>query len=129
MPPVRRARGSITALEIWQASFDVPARVVTNVGDDMMLGVENGAPCDGGRTVSFIACPFMADYRSRAKASLRRARSRYSDGALNFWLNRSNVSIVVHRGMKSRALHDACGPTARDLRAAAMAQTLVSNSV
>jgi hypothetical protein len=49
-------------LEIWQASFDVPARVVANVGDDIMLGIENGAPRDGGGIVTFIACPFSADY-------------------------------------------------------------------
>jgi hypothetical protein len=49
-------------LEIWQASCDVPARVVANVGDDIMLGIENGAPRDGGSRVAFIACPFTADY-------------------------------------------------------------------
>jgi hypothetical protein len=30
-------------LEIWQSSFDAPARVVANVGD-MVLGIEVGAP-------------------------------------------------------------------------------------
>ena len=49
-------------LEIWQASFDQAARVVANVGDDIMLGIENGAPRDGGSMVTFIACPFTADY-------------------------------------------------------------------
>jgi hypothetical protein len=49
-------------LEIWQSSFDQAARVVANVGDDMTLGIENGAPRDGGSMVSFIACPLSADY-------------------------------------------------------------------
>jgi hypothetical protein len=49
-------------LEIWQASFDQAARVVANVGDDIMLGMENGAPRDGGSMVTFIACPFTAGY-------------------------------------------------------------------
>jgi hypothetical protein len=29
-------------LEIWQSSFDAPARVVANVGDDMVFGIEAG---------------------------------------------------------------------------------------
>ncbi|MBR0881851.1 hypothetical protein ABIF65_003366 [Bradyrhizobium japonicum] len=49
-------------LEIWQSSFDQPARVVANVGDDMALGIEVGAPRNGGETVTFIACPFEAKY-------------------------------------------------------------------
>jgi hypothetical protein len=49
-------------LEIWQASFDQAARVVANVGDDIMLGMENGAPRVGGSMVTFIACPFTAGY-------------------------------------------------------------------
>src|SRR4051812_16612221 len=49
-------------LEIWQSSFDVPARVVANVGDDMSFGIELGAPRDAGLTVTFLACPFSAEY-------------------------------------------------------------------
>jgi hypothetical protein len=49
-------------LEIWQSSFDQPARVVANVGDDMQFGIEDGAPFDAGGTVTFLACPFSADY-------------------------------------------------------------------
>ncbi|WP_027578489.1 DUF1833 family protein [Bradyrhizobium sp. Ai1a-2] len=49
-------------LEIWQASFAEPARVVTNVGDDMTFGIEAGAPRNGGEMVTFIACPFQASY-------------------------------------------------------------------
>lgn len=49
-------------LEIWQSSFAAPARVVANVGDDMELGIEAGAPRDGGSMVTFLACPFTADY-------------------------------------------------------------------
>jgi hypothetical protein len=49
-------------LEIWQASFDQPARVVANVGDDMTFGIEAGAPRNGGEMVTFAACPFEADY-------------------------------------------------------------------
>ena len=30
-------------LEIWQSSFAEPARVVANVGEDMVLGIEAGA--------------------------------------------------------------------------------------
>nr|DAH82772.1 MAG TPA: protein of unknown function (DUF1833) [Caudoviricetes sp.] len=49
-------------LEIWQPSFDAPARIVANVGDDMSFGLEVGAPFDGGQTVKFLACPFSAGY-------------------------------------------------------------------
>lgn len=49
-------------LEIWQSSFDVPARVVANVGDDMTFGIELSAPRNPGETVTFIACPFESKY-------------------------------------------------------------------
>jgi uncharacterized protein DUF1833 len=49
-------------LEIWQSSFAQAARVVANVGDDMVFGIEPGAPRDGGAMVTFIACPFSAEY-------------------------------------------------------------------
>jgi hypothetical protein len=49
-------------LEIWQSSFAQAARVVANVGDDMSFGIEAGAPRDGGSTVTFLACPFSAEY-------------------------------------------------------------------
>ncbi|MHC2241485.1 DUF1833 family protein [Bradyrhizobium elkanii] len=49
-------------LELWQSSFDQPARVVANVGDDMAFGLEAGAPRNAGETVTFIACPFEAGY-------------------------------------------------------------------
>jgi len=49
-------------LEIWQSSFDVPARVVANVGEDMDFGIEAGAPFNAGETVTFLACPFSAEY-------------------------------------------------------------------
>ena len=49
-------------LEVWQSSFAQAARVVANVGDDMMFGIEAGAPRDAGAMVTFIACPFTADY-------------------------------------------------------------------
>jgi hypothetical protein len=49
-------------LEIWQSSFDAPARVAANVGEDMVLGIEAGAPHDGGALVKFAACPVTADY-------------------------------------------------------------------
>ncbi len=49
-------------LEIYQASFAEPARVVANVGMDMEFGIEAGAPFNAGETVTFIACPFSAEY-------------------------------------------------------------------
>ncbi|WP_338826708.1 DUF1833 family protein [Bradyrhizobium sp. 27S5] len=49
-------------LELWQSSFDQPARVVANVGDDMAFGLEAGAPRNAGETVTFLACPFEAGY-------------------------------------------------------------------
>lgn len=49
-------------LEIYQSSFDVPARIVANVGDDMEFGIEAGAAFNGGEMVTFLACPFQADY-------------------------------------------------------------------
>jgi hypothetical protein len=49
-------------VEVWQSSFAQPARVVANVGDDMAFGIEPSAPRDGGAMVTFIACPFTAEY-------------------------------------------------------------------
>jgi hypothetical protein len=49
-------------LEIWQVSFAEPARVVANVGDDMAFGIEPNTPRDAGATVTFLACPFTAEY-------------------------------------------------------------------
>jgi hypothetical protein len=37
-----------------QSSFAGPARVVANVGDDMVFGVEAGAPLDGGAMVLMV---------------------------------------------------------------------------
>ena len=33
-------RADLIQLEFWQSSFDGPARVVANVGDDMVFGIE-----------------------------------------------------------------------------------------
>ena len=49
-------------LEIWQSSFDAPARIVANVGDDMFFGIEPGAAHDGGALDQFTACPLTSDY-------------------------------------------------------------------
>jgi Domain of unknown function (DUF1833) len=49
-------------LEVWHPSFAQAARAVANVGDAVMLGIEAGAPRDGGGMVTFVACPFTADY-------------------------------------------------------------------
>ncbi|WP_461332016.1 DUF1833 family protein [Bradyrhizobium embrapense] len=49
-------------LEIWHSSFDVPARVVANVGDDMAFGIELGAARNSGQMVNFVACPLEAGY-------------------------------------------------------------------
>jgi hypothetical protein len=61
VPPAHQAGVSIIG-SIWQTSFDLPARVIANVGDDIMLGIENGAPRDGGSMVNFLARPFSAGY-------------------------------------------------------------------
>ena len=58
-PPSARV---IYTLEIWQVSFAEPARVVANVGDDMAFGIEPNTPRDAGATVTFLACPFTAEY-------------------------------------------------------------------
>jgi hypothetical protein len=49
-------------LEIWHSSFDVPARVVTGVGDDMQFGIEASAARNAGEMVTFIACPVKAEW-------------------------------------------------------------------
>jgi hypothetical protein len=49
-------------VDIWQWSFDEPARIVANVGDDMFFGIEPGASHDGGVLAKFTACPVTADY-------------------------------------------------------------------
>jgi hypothetical protein len=42
-------------LKIWQSSFAQRARVVTDVGDDTLSGIEARAPCDGGEMVALSA--------------------------------------------------------------------------
>jgi hypothetical protein len=50
------------ALEIWQSSFATPARVVANVGDDMVLGIEPGAPRDGSAMVKRLRRSLASKY-------------------------------------------------------------------
>lgn len=64
------------ALEIGQSSFAEPARVVANVGEDKVLGIETGAARDGGTMVMFIACPFTAGYPEKREWQPTGARSR-----------------------------------------------------
>jgi hypothetical protein len=63
-------------LEIWQSSFEQPARVVANVGDDMVLGIEASAPRDGGAMVSSVPARSRPTIPSSARGSRRQARSR-----------------------------------------------------
>jgi hypothetical protein len=42
-------------LKIWQSSFAQRARVVTDVDDDTLSGIEARAPCDGGEMVALSA--------------------------------------------------------------------------
>ena len=58
-PPSARV---FETLKAWQSSFDEPARIVANVGDDMFFGIEPGALHDGGALVQFTACPLTSDY-------------------------------------------------------------------
>ena len=62
-------------LEIWQSSFAEPARVVANVGDEMVFGIESGARCDGGAMVTFFACPFSAEYPEQREGPQGGSRS------------------------------------------------------
>jgi hypothetical protein len=55
-------QGSYVTLEVQHSTFDQPARIVANVGDDMAFGIEEDAAVDAGATVTFIACPCKADY-------------------------------------------------------------------
>ena len=50
------------ALELQHPSFDQPVYVVTNVADDMELGIEAGADPNQGQMVNHVACPFKAEY-------------------------------------------------------------------
>jgi hypothetical protein len=52
MPPSARV---FYTLEISQSSFAQPARVVANVGDDIVLGIEASAPRDSGAMVTGAA--------------------------------------------------------------------------
>lgn len=58
-PPSSRVYYTV---EIYQASFAEPARIVANVGSDMEFGIEVGAAFNSGEMVPFIACPFTAEY-------------------------------------------------------------------
>ncbi len=49
-------------LEVNHPSFAAPFYIVTNVGDDMEFGIEDGSDVNSGKTVSFIACPVTAPY-------------------------------------------------------------------
>jgi hypothetical protein len=62
-------------LEIWQSSFAQAARVVANVGDDLLFGIEAGAPRDGGAMPGRVAVRRTA---AGTPHSCTRARSRAS---------------------------------------------------
>ena len=62
-------------LEIWQSSFASPARVVANVGNDMVFGIEAGAPRDGGAMVMFTLARLRRTILSSAMVNRRRQRS------------------------------------------------------
>lgn len=49
-------------LEVWQSSFAEPARIVANVGDDKIFGIELSALRNPGEMVTFFACPFESQY-------------------------------------------------------------------
>src|SRR5690606_18678323 len=50
------------ALELEHPSFDQPVYIVTDVADDLELGIEAGSDVNQGRMVNHIACPFRYTY-------------------------------------------------------------------
>ncbi|UPT99379.1 DUF1833 domain-containing protein [Bradyrhizobium barranii subsp. apii] len=123
-------------LEIWQSSFDEPARVVANVGDDVDFGIEIGAPRNGGETVTFIACPFEAKYPEQREGQPPSTtitidnvgrelvpKIRAAQGV------REYISVLYREYLNSDLTEPAYGPVEFELREVKMVGTSLSGTV
>jgi Domain of unknown function (DUF1833) len=118
-------------IEVWQSPFATPARVVANVGDDMAFGIEPGAPRDGRAMVTFIACPFTAEYPEQREgqppstrikiANVNRELVPHIRAALGV---RQYIQILYRKYLGSDLAEPAYGPIAFELRDVQMSARL-----
>ena len=123
-------------LEIWQSSFAQAARVVANVGDDMVFGIEQGAPRDAGAMVTFLACPFTAAYPEQREGqppstkitidNVNRELVPLIRAALGV---RQYIDVLYREYLSSDLTEPAYGPVEFELREVQMTGTSLTGTV
>ncbi|WP_316214290.1 DUF1833 family protein [Bradyrhizobium sp. SZCCHNR2032] len=123
-------------LELWHPSFAQAARVVANVGDDMSLGIEAGAPRDGGAMVTFIACPFQADYPEQREGQPPTAKISIDNVARDLVPQiraalgiRAYIDVLYREYLGSDLTGPAYGPVQFELRNIQMTGTTLTGTV
>ncbi|MGJ5036599.1 DUF1833 family protein [Bradyrhizobium sp. HKCCYLRH3059] len=129
------ARVYIT-LEIWQSSFDAPARVVANVADDMTFGIEPGAAHNAGETVAFIACPFTAEYPEQREGQPPSSQITIDNVARELAPKiraaqavREYITVIYREYLGSDLTEPAYGPVEFELRTVEMTGTKLTGTV
>ena len=123
-------------LEIWQSSFAQAARVVANVGDDMVFGIEQGAPRDAGAMVTFLACPFQAAYPEQREGQPPSTKitidnvSRELVPLIRTALGvRQYIDVLYREYLSSDLTEPAYGPVEFELREVQMTGTSLTGTV
>ncbi|WP_316172407.1 DUF1833 family protein [Bradyrhizobium sp. SZCCHNRI2049] len=132
-PPSARV---YVTLEIWQSSFDAPARVVANVADDMTFGIEPGAARNPGETVTFIACPFTAEYPEQREGQPPSSRITIDNVARELVPKiraaqavREYITVIYREYLGSDLTEPAYGPVEFELRTVEMTGTKLTGTV
>lgn len=123
-------------LEIWQSSFDQPARVVANVADDMTFGIEPGAVRNAGEMVTFIACPFTAEYPEQREGQPPSSRITIDNVARELVPKiraaqavREYITVIYREYLGSDLTAPAYGPVEFELRTVEMTGTKLTGTV
>jgi hypothetical protein len=123
-------------LEIWQPSFDQAARVVANVGDDVVLGIEAGGARNGGEMVTFIACPFTAGYPEQREGQPPSCKISINNVARELVPKiraalgvRQYIQVLYREYLGSDLTEPAYGPVEFELTSVQMTGTTLSGTV
>lgn len=132
-PPSARVYHTI---ELWQSSFDQPARVVANVADDMVLGIEVGAEHNSGEMVTFLACAFEAKYPEQREGQAPSTTIKIDNvnrelvpkirAAQGF---REYIKVIYREYLATDLTEPAYGPVEFELRGAKMIGASLSGTV
>lgn len=123
-------------LEIWQSSFDAPARVVANVGDDMVFGIEQAGPRNGGELVTFIACPFESSYPEQREGQAPTCQIKIDNVARELVPKiraalgvRQYIQVLYREYLNSDLTEPAYGPVEFELRGVQMVAASLTGTV